>query len=419
MPLEIQVLVPLMHVVVAVAPRRHADRLQVGAGIGLGQRQAAAHLARGEPGQPVALLRLGAELLDGERQHQVGVEDAGDRHPHRGHAHHDLGVGARRQAEPAIVRADGGAEQAELLHLLDDLRRPAVGVVEFLDPGRHLALHPAVDGGQKLRLVGLVDGVAWPVMESSRRSIMPDGGRWTRPGASGRNALGAPPPVMHHRQGSVTDTREQGMRRRQFAATLGALPFAGRAFAQGDDWPARTVRIVCPFTPGGSQDNIARRLGAKLGEYLGQSFVIDNRSGAGGSIAADNVAKSPPDGYSVLLGNIGSHALVPHLYRQAALQPLHRLRDRGLDRHAAQPAVLPSRLRARHPPQADRRRQGRARQIPVWRLGYRHLADARHGALQAEDRRRPHPRSAIAAPPPRWPTCWRATCRSASPTSIR
>ena len=104
------------------------------------------------------------------------------------------------------------------------------------------------------------------------------------------------------------------MKRRQFTAALGVLPLAGTAFAQGDDWPQRTVRIVCPFTPGGSQDNIARRLGAKLTDYLGQSFVIENRTGAGGSIAADNVAKSAPDGYSVLLGNIGSHALVPHLY---------------------------------------------------------------------------------------------------------
>jgi tripartite-type tricarboxylate transporter receptor subunit TctC len=104
------------------------------------------------------------------------------------------------------------------------------------------------------------------------------------------------------------------MKRRQFTAALGVFPLAGTAFAQGDDWPQRTVRIVCPFTPGGSQDNIARRLGAKLTDYLGQSFVIENRTGAGGSIAADNVAKSAPDGYSVLLGNIGSHALVPHLY---------------------------------------------------------------------------------------------------------
>jgi len=104
------------------------------------------------------------------------------------------------------------------------------------------------------------------------------------------------------------------MKRRQFTAVLGVLPLAGPAFAQAEDWPQRTVRIVCPFTPGGSQDNIARRLGVKLTDYLGQTFVIENRTGAGGSIAADNVAKSPADGYSVLLGNIGSHALVPHLY---------------------------------------------------------------------------------------------------------
>ena len=103
------------------------------------------------------------------------------------------------------------------------------------------------------------------------------------------------------------------------------------------------MRIVCPFTPGGSQDNIARRLSAKLGEYLGQSFVIDNRTGAGGSIAADNVAKSPPDGYSVLLGNIGSHALVPHLFAKPPYNPFTDFETVVLDRHAAQPAVLPSR----------------------------------------------------------------------------
>ena len=111
------------------------------------------------------------------------------------------------------------------------------------------------------------------------------------------------------------------MRRRQFAAALGALPLAGRALAQGDDWPTRTVRVVCPFTAGGSQDNIARRLGAKLGEYLGQSFVIDNRSGAGGSIAADNVAKAAADGYSILLGGIASHALAPNLYAKLPYNP--------------------------------------------------------------------------------------------------
>ncbi len=113
------------------------------------------------------------------------------------------------------------------------------------------------------------------------------------------------------------------MRRRHFTAGFGTTLLAAPVFApsvraQGEDWPQRTVRIVCPFTPGGSQDNIARRLAAKLTEYLGQSFVVENRTGAGGSIAADNVAKAAPDGYSMLLGNIGSHALVPHLYAKPA-----------------------------------------------------------------------------------------------------
>lgn len=111
------------------------------------------------------------------------------------------------------------------------------------------------------------------------------------------------------------------MKRRQFAAALWVLPSAGPVFAQGGDWPQRTVRVVCPFTPGGSQDNIARRLSAKLQDYLGQSFVIDNRSGAGGSIAADNVAKSPPDGYSMLLGGIASHAVAPNLYAKLPYNP--------------------------------------------------------------------------------------------------
>ena len=113
------------------------------------------------------------------------------------------------------------------------------------------------------------------------------------------------------------------LKRRSLLAAAATLPFAERVLA-ADDWPTRTVRLVCPFTPGGSQDAIARRLGAKLTEQFGQSFVVDNRSGAGGAIAADNVAKSPPDGYSVLLGSIGSHALIPHLF---AKPPFDAFRD--------------------------------------------------------------------------------------------
>ena len=150
------------------------------------------------------------------------------------------------------------------------------------------------------------------------------------------------------------------MKRRSLLAAAATLPFAERVLA-ADDWPTRTVRLVCPFTPGGSQDAIARRLGAKLSEQFGQSFVVDNRTGAGGSIAADNVAKSPPDGYSVLLGSIGSHALVPHLYANPPFNALQGSRD-GVRGSARSPTSLVCRPRSRTTlPQADRRGEGRAR----------------------------------------------------------
>ncbi|HEY8610710.1 MAG TPA: tripartite tricarboxylate transporter substrate binding protein [Roseomonas sp.] len=97
-------------------------------------------------------------------------------------------------------------------------------------------------------------------------------------------------------------------------ATLGLLIAPALARAQGT-WPDRPVRIVVPFTPGGSSDIIARALGAELQEALGQPFVIENRGGAGGTIGTELVAHAAPDGYTLLMGHIGTLAVNPSLYR--------------------------------------------------------------------------------------------------------
>lgn len=95
---------------------------------------------------------------------------------------------------------------------------------------------------------------------------------------------------------------------------------AGQALAQA--WPSKPIRLVVPFPPGGPTDILGRAVGAKLGELLGQSVIIDNRGGAGGGIGADNVAKSPPDGYSLLLGTTGTHTINPNLYSKLPYDPI-------------------------------------------------------------------------------------------------
>jgi tripartite-type tricarboxylate transporter receptor subunit TctC len=92
-----------------------------------------------------------------------------------------------------------------------------------------------------------------------------------------------------------------------------ALLIAGAAAAQG--YPNRAVRIVVPFPPGGTSDILARTIGAKLSESFGQPVVIDNRPGAGGNIAAEHVAKSTPDGYTLIMGT-SSLAISQSLYRK-------------------------------------------------------------------------------------------------------
>jgi tripartite-type tricarboxylate transporter receptor subunit TctC len=87
---------------------------------------------------------------------------------------------------------------------------------------------------------------------------------------------------------------------------------AGAALPQ--DYPSRPIRIIVPFPAGGTADLLARQIGQTMSEALRQQVVIENRTGAGGNIGADLAAKSKPDGYTLLMGTVSTHAINPNLY---------------------------------------------------------------------------------------------------------
>ena len=97
--------------------------------------------------------------------------------------------------------------------------------------------------------------------------------------------------------------------------TLFITPFA--LAADEDSYPSRPVKLIVPFPPAGSTDIMARRLAERLGATMGQTFVVENKPGAGGNIGAALVAKSSADGYTILIGSSGVISVNPHLYKDA------------------------------------------------------------------------------------------------------
>jgi len=100
------------------------------------------------------------------------------------------------------------------------------------------------------------------------------------------------------------------------------LAALSQAAAAQSDYPNRPIRLIVTVPPGGAADFIARLVGAKLSETLGQPIVVENRGGAGGTIAADAVAKAPPDGYTLLQNSITTHGVGPHLYAKLPYDPV-------------------------------------------------------------------------------------------------
>ena len=119
---------------------------------------------------------------------------------------------------------------------------------------------------------------------------------------------------------------QSSLRRRTLAAlaaaTLAALwPVAASAQA----WPAKPIRIIVNFPPGGAADQIARVVGQPLQETLGQPVVVENKGGSGGNIGGDAVAKSPPDGYTLLMSSGGMVSVNPHIYPKMSFDPARDL----------------------------------------------------------------------------------------------
>ncbi len=117
-------------------------------------------------------------------------------------------------------------------------------------------------------------------------------------------------------------SRSKLSRRAAIAICAGAaiISIAGPVLAQSS-WPTKAVKIVVPFAPGGTTDILARAVAPELSKAFGQPFIVDNRAGAAGNVGADIVAKSPADGYTLLMGTVGTHAINKSLYAKMPFDP--------------------------------------------------------------------------------------------------
>src|SRR5712691_1709372 len=106
---------------------------------------------------------------------------------------------------------------------------------------------------------------------------------------------------------------------------LFAAALHGPALAQAQAWPQKPVRVLVGLAPGGNPDTLARMLASKWGDGFGQQFVVENRPGAGSTVAADIAAKATPDGYTVLISDSSVITTAPHLYKSLPYDPFREL----------------------------------------------------------------------------------------------
>ena len=116
-------------------------------------------------------------------------------------------------------------------------------------------------------------------------------------------------------------TALRGLATRFATIVVAALALAAAGGANAQNYPVKPLRFVIPYPPGGPLDIMGRLIGLRLQDAWGQPVVVDNRAGAGGNIGADMVAKSPPDGYTLLMGAVATHAINPSLYSKVSFDP--------------------------------------------------------------------------------------------------
>ena len=116
---------------------------------------------------------------------------------------------------------------------------------------------------------------------------------------------------------------------KRFLGVLVGVAIAMPALAQ-DKFPSKPIRMIVPFAVGGPSDIVARILGARMTESLGQQVIVDNRAGAGGKLGSEAVAKSPPDGYTLGLATVSTHSINPSLYKTIGYDPVKDFEPVGL-----------------------------------------------------------------------------------------
>ncbi len=161
------------------------------------------------------------------------------------------------------------------------------------------------------------------------------------------------------------------------ASLLALAAFGMPLDAAAQAWPGKqAIKILSPYAPGGTTDVLARMIGAKLQEKLGQTVIVENRAGAGGNIGTDAIAKALPDGYSLLLAASGPIVIAPSLYPKLPYSPMKdsELRLAARQRLLRRPDAVG--LRHQHPQGPDRPRPGR--QQGELRLGGLRHAAAHH-----------------------------------------